>query len=89
MENAADLGAYFQNGLCAITSPQIREVRGLGLMIGVEIKSKVAPILAKLAEEGVLALPAGMNVLRFLPPLVITKEQIDQVLAAVARVLAE
>ncbi len=89
VENAAELGAYFQDGLRAISSPQIREVRGLGLMIGVEIKSKVAPTLAKLAEEGVLALPAGMNVLRFLPPLVISKEQIDQVLAAVARVLAE
>jgi LysW-gamma-L-lysine/LysW-L-ornithine aminotransferase len=89
VQNAAELGTYFQKGLRAIQSPQIREVRGLGLMIGVEIKSKVSPYLAALADEGVLALNAGMNVLRFLPPLVINKQQIDQVLTAVSKVLAE
>ncbi|MBI9051567.1 MAG: aspartate aminotransferase family protein [Anaerolineaceae bacterium] len=89
VENAAEMGAYFVDQLQAIDSPLIREVRGKGLMIGMELKQKVAPILAKLAEEGVLALPAGMNVLRFLPPLVINKEQIDQVIAATRKALAE
>jgi acetylornithine/LysW-gamma-L-lysine aminotransferase len=89
VENAAELGAYFLAELSKIDSPLIREVRGKGLMIGVELKQKVAPYLAALAEEGVVALPAGMNVLRFLPPLVIKKEQIDQVLAAVKKVLSE
>jgi acetylornithine/LysW-gamma-L-lysine aminotransferase len=89
VQNAAEMGTYFQTQLQAINSPMIREVRGLGLMIGVELKQKVAPYLGKLAEEGVLALPAGMNVLRFLPPLVISKAQIDQVIAATAKVLAE
>jgi acetylornithine/LysW-gamma-L-lysine aminotransferase len=57
-------------------------------MIGVELKQKVAPYLKQLTDLGVLALPAGMTVLRFLPPLVITREQIQQVVAAVHSVLA-
>ena len=63
-----------------INAPVIREVRGRGLLIGVELKTKVGPYLKALQAEGVLALPAGLQVLRFLPPAVITKEQIDVVL---------
>jgi acetylornithine/LysW-gamma-L-lysine aminotransferase len=88
-ERAADLGAYCQKRLQEIRSPIIREVRGLGLMIGIEIKNKVAPYLKVLMEAGVLALPAGLTVIRLLPPLVISREQIDQVAAALERVLVE
>jgi acetylornithine/LysW-gamma-L-lysine aminotransferase len=88
IKNAAILGDEFQQALSAIPSPLIREVRGQGLMIGVELKQKVAPYLKQLTDLGVLALPAGMTVLRFLPPLVITREQIQQVVAAVHSVLA-
>ncbi len=84
---AATLGAYFVQQLRAIQSPLIREVRGMGLMVGVELKQKVAPVIQALMAEGVLALPAGLTVVRFLPPLVITREQIDQVVAALTRVL--
>jgi acetylornithine/LysW-gamma-L-lysine aminotransferase len=59
----------------------------LGLMVGIEIKQKVAPYLQGLMERGVLALPAGLTVIRLLPPLVITREQIDLALAAIAEVL--
>lgn len=86
-EKAAALGAYALERLRQIRSPLIREVRGLGLMIGVEIKQKVAPYLNALAERGVLALPAGMTVIRLLPPLVITQEQIDRVISALEEVL--
>ena len=55
-----------------------RESRGLGLMIGIELDAPVRPHLQALAEEGVLALPAGKKVLRLLPPLVITSEEIEQ-----------
>lgn len=87
IENASVLGDEFQQALSAISSPLIREVRGKGLMIGAELKLKVAPYLKQLTDLGVLALPAGMTVLRFLPPLVITREQIQQVVSAVRSVL--
>ncbi|MCS7061419.1 MAG: aspartate aminotransferase family protein [Anaerolineae bacterium] len=84
---AAEKGAYFLARLSEIQGPVIREVRGLGLLIGVELKTKVAPYLRALQAEGVIALPAGLNVLRFLPPAVITCDQIDQVVNKTAHVL--
>ncbi|MDE3091652.1 MAG: acetylornithine/succinylornithine family transaminase, partial [Chloroflexota bacterium] len=66
---AAELGAHMKGRLQRIESPMIREVRGMGLMIGVELKQKVTPYLHALMDRGVLALPAGLNVLRLLPPL--------------------
>lgn len=87
-ERAAEMGAYFKDRLEEINSPLIREVRGLGLMLGIEIKQKVAPYLTALMERGVLALPAGLSVIRLLPPLVINREQVDRVVAALSEVLA-
>jgi acetylornithine/LysW-gamma-L-lysine aminotransferase len=86
-EHAAEVGAYFLDRLRAIASPKIREVRGLGLMVGVELKEKVAPSLRGLMERGVIALAAGATVLRFLPPLVITAEEIDTVVTQLTEVL--
>ncbi len=86
-ERAAHLGAWFLERLRAIQSPLIREVRGLGLMVGVELRTKVAPYIQALAREGVLALPAGLTVLRFLPPLTISQEELEQVARALERVL--
>ncbi len=87
-ERAAELGDYLMARLREIPSPLIREVRGLGLLIGIEIKQKVAPYLQALMERGVLALSAGMSVIRLLPPLVISRQQIDRVVEALAEVLA-
>jgi acetylornithine/LysW-gamma-L-lysine aminotransferase len=71
-----------------INSPIVREVRGLGLMVGIELKQKVTPYLMALMENhGVLALPAGLTVMRFLPPLVITEDDLNQVAQAVRHVL--
>jgi len=81
-QRAAEIGAYFLERLQAVKSPLIREVRGLGLMLGVELKRKVAPYIQALMEHGVLALPAGMTVVRFLPPLVIGREEVDKVVEA-------
>lgn len=86
---AAKLGERLISGLRAIQSPVVREVRGLGLMVGIELKEPVAPYLARLATHGILALSAGATVMRFLPPLVITEEEIDQVVTAVEQVLCE
>jgi len=84
---AQEKGAYLKKKLEEINSPLIREVRGLGLMIGVELKQKVAPYLKALQERNVLALNAGMTVIRLLPPLVISYDQIDRVVAAIQDVL--
>ena len=67
---------------------QVREVRGLGLIVGIETRQKVAPYLQALTERGVLALNAGMTVIRLLPPLVITGTQVDRVLEAIQEVLS-
>jgi acetylornithine/LysW-gamma-L-lysine aminotransferase len=85
---AAGKGKYLLEKLRAIESPRIRQVRGLGLMVGVELKKKVQPYLVALMERGVLALPAGKTVLRFLPPLVIEYADLETVVAELVRVLA-
>ena len=68
-ERAAILGANLLETLKQIESPIIREVRGMGLMIGIELKQKAAPFIKALADRRILALSAGMNVIRLLPPL--------------------
>jgi LysW-gamma-L-lysine/LysW-L-ornithine aminotransferase len=81
-------GAYLLDKLRRIESPNIREVRGLGLMIGVELKQKVAPYIKALQEKKIIALNAGMTVIRLLPPLVISYQQIDHLVDALTEVLA-
>ncbi len=71
-----------------IQSPNIREVRGLGLMVGIEMKQKVAPYIKALQEKKIIALNAGMTVIRLLPPLVITYEQIDHLVEVLTEVLS-
>ena len=78
---SAEMGAYFKNCLCAIDSRLIREVRGLGLMIGIDLRVRAMPVVKSLMDEGLLVLTAGTTVLRLLPPLVITREQIDTAVA--------
>ena len=86
-QRAAELGDRLMAGLQAIPSPLVREVRGLGLMIAVELKERSAPYLAGLAERGVLALSAGATVMRLLPPLVVSAQDIDTVVKQVTAVL--
>jgi len=88
-QQAAEKGAYFIQKLAQIQSPIIREIRGMGLMIGIELKQKVTPYLRALQNRQVLALNAGLTTLRFLPPLVITYPQIDKVVATIELVLNE
>ncbi len=85
---AAAKGKYLMEKLQEINSPNIREVRGLGLMIGIEMKQKVAPYLKALQERRIIALNAGMSVIRLLPPLVITYEQIDHLMDVLTEVIA-
>jgi acetylornithine/LysW-gamma-L-lysine aminotransferase len=87
-ERASEMGAYFESRLGEKPLSQVRTVRRLGLMIGIEIKHKVQDVLAQLLLRRIIALPAGPNVIRLLPPLVIEKEQLDQVIEALQELLA-
>jgi len=80
-------GAYLMDKLKRIESPNIREVRGIGLMIGIEMKHKVAPYVKALQEKKIIALNAGMTVIRLLPPLVISYQQIDHLVDVLTEVL--
>ncbi len=85
---AAEKGAWLTERLRTIRSPRIREVRGLGLMIGIELKEKVAPHLQALQNEhGIIALNAGTTVLRLLPPLVINWDELERLALALEAVL--
>ena len=90
-DNAFLLGLYFKSNLLELQAKHksIKEVRGLGLMLGMELKFDVLNVLLKAMEKGVLVLDAGRNVVRFLPPLVISKEQIDKAIAVLDSVLEE
>jgi acetylornithine/LysW-gamma-L-lysine aminotransferase len=87
-QRAAELGAYFEAELKIEDLSQVRALRRMGLMIGIELKQKVQDTLAKLLEAGIIALPAGPNVIRMLPPLIVEKEQIDRVVTVLRELLA-
>jgi len=84
---AARKGAWVLDRLRHIEARIIREVRGQGLMIGIDLRKRATPYLRALMEKGVLALPAGSTVLRFLPPLVISDEDLALVCDATEEVL--
>jgi len=85
---AAERGRQLHEGLVSIESPKIREVRGLGLIQGIELKENAGATLKSLQDNGVLALGAGPTVVRYLPPLVITAAQVDAVIDATRAALA-
>jgi acetylornithine/LysW-gamma-L-lysine aminotransferase len=91
VSKAANLGAYFKAKLEELQAKYkiVKEVRGLGLMLGMELRYDVRNIILKAMERGVLVLDAGRNVLRFLPPLVIEKEQIDKTISVLGEVIGE
>jgi ornithine--oxo-acid transaminase len=89
-ERAEELGNYFMKRLREINSPYVKEVRGRGLLVGVEIKKEYGtarPFCEKLMELGILAKETHDQVIRFAPPLVITKEEIDWALERIEKVL--
>jgi acetylornithine/N-succinyldiaminopimelate aminotransferase len=88
---AKETGEYFLGELrkLAESKSSIREVRGMGLIIGVELDREAGPLLGRLAERGIIALTAGMHVLRFVPPLIISREEIDTLLGALREILPD
>ncbi len=87
LAHAERMGRRFREGIEALGSPRVREVRGLGLLLGVELDEPVAPFVAGLRQAGLLLINAGANVIRFVPPLVISEAEIDEALAAFGSVL--
>jgi acetylornithine/LysW-gamma-L-lysine aminotransferase len=88
-ERAAALGDAVMRELREMRAPSVREVRGRGLMIGIELRTRVGPVLKALLDRGVWALPAGLNVLRLLPPLVIPETDLAAGAAAIRDVLTD
>ncbi len=89
-ERAAELGEYFVEKLKAIDSPHVKTIRARGLLVGVEIKKEsgvARPFCEKLKEKGILAKETHESVIRFAPPLVIKKEEIDWALERIEAVL--
>ncbi len=91
IENSEKMGKIFREGLEKLKEKHtmIREIRGKGLMIGIEMKFEIKNILMELLKEGVLMLYSGRNILRILPPLVISEDDITKVLHALDSILTE
>jgi ornithine--oxo-acid transaminase len=93
IENAADMGAYFLEQLRKIQHPAIKEVRGIGLMIAIELHKNVSggarPICEALQEKGILCKETHTWTIRFAPPLVITKPDIDWAMERINDVFAD
>ena len=87
VERSAELGAYFLEKLRAIRSRHIKEVRGKGLWIGVELNESARPFCEALKKSGVLCKETHGTVIRIAPPLVITREEIDWATERIAKVL--
>ena len=92
IEGAAKIGEYLfakLNALAVKYPKHIVEVRGAGLMVGIEFKTEVAGVIGKLLDAGIVCGPAGPNVLRFLPPLVITNDHVDRVVSVLDTIVGE
>lgn len=90
-KRAKEMGEYFMAGLKALNSPKIKQVRGKGLLIGVvlhESAGKARKYTTALKEKGILCKETHDWIIRFAPPLVITKEEIDQALETIREVFA-
>ncbi len=88
VERSRELGAYFKGRLQRIESDHIKEIRGKGLFIGMELNTEARPFCEALQDRGILCKETHSTVIRFAPPLVITKEEIDWAVDHVEAVLS-
>ncbi len=85
---ASRVGDYFMAQIRALHSPKIRDVRGKGLMIGVELRERATKYMRGMQEHGVICLSAGATTLRFLPPMLLTEAEVDRAVTILGEVLA-
>ena len=88
VERSAELGAYFLDRLKTLRSRDLKEVRGKGLWIGIELRSPARPYCEALKEEGLLCKETHDHVIRIAPPLVIQRDEIDWAFERIRRVVA-
>ncbi|MFO7322846.1 MAG: aspartate aminotransferase family protein [Chloroflexota bacterium] len=89
LAHVSEVGEYLRERLEEINSPLVKEVRGRGLMIGLELTQDVSSIIEAGYEQGLLMVNAGPNVIRFVPPLVVQKEHVDQLVEKLAQIFSE
>ena len=87
VERSAELGAYFLSQLQTMRSPDLKQVRGKGLWIGIELHSPARPYCEALKEVGILCKETHDRVIRIAPPLTITREEIDWAFARIRRLV--
>jgi len=80
-------GAYLKELLEELNSPHIQEIRGEGLLIGVDMDIATGPLIAQAFDKGVILVNAGPNVLRFVPPLTISKDDLAKAVRVVGEIL--
>lgn len=85
LENAIVRGEQLRAGLRKVAERRggVRDVRGVGLMVGMELEGAAGPVAAKLREAGLLCIPTGTSVLRFVPPLVVSEEEVERAVGMV------
>ncbi|MBU0756780.1 MAG: aspartate aminotransferase family protein [Nanoarchaeota archaeon] len=87
LKNAQEVGDYFISELKKFDSPLIREIRGMGLMIAIDLKTKSTKFAKDLQDNGLIVIPTGSTVLRFLPPIIFSKENVDEAMEIVKKVI--
>ncbi|MBI2036513.1 aspartate aminotransferase family protein [Candidatus Microgenomates bacterium] len=88
LKHVREMGDYFLAKLKTLKHPKISEVRGIGLMLAIELSQNATPVLKALQNAKIIAIPAGSNIVRFLPPYIISKKEIDLVIAVFKKVLS-
>ncbi len=87
LEHVREVGDYLQEQLRQLNAPSIEVVRGKGLLVGIEFSVPVRPLMQAARDEGLLIINAGDNVIRLCPPLIISKEQVDEAVAILSACL--
>jgi len=86
LRHVEEMGGYFLSQLQSLHHPRIVEARGKGLMVGMELRDNVTSALQALQLRHIIAIPAGSNVLRFLPPYIVNRDEIDRMVEALKEI---
>jgi predicted acetylornithine/succinylornithine family transaminase len=89
LAHVQETGEYLLERLSEINSPLIKDVRGRGLIAAMELSTETAPIIAQGYQHGLILVNAGTNVIRFVPPLIVEKTHVDQLIDKLTSILAE